>query len=510
MADEPNQDPSAPDNDPIEDQPVPIEEDVLQEEEQVIPRRAASAQFIVKAEVGSEAALREAMDPANQSLADALKLSFRVLQIVIVALLFLFIFSGFQTVDTKESGVMLRWGKIVTPRNAPTALTPGAHWTIWPYPAGEFVIFEIEDRDVQMSKSVNQGSQQIMIEPFWPYVQPNVTREKAIDSTSLSAIDPARIGYLITRDGDIAHLRISAKYDIDEPVKFVQTLSQEDAQRVVALELRRGVVHVMGESSMDDLIDFPDDIRMRVQSLAQSALDKLGIKLDQVTITETSPAFAIAKEYSALPVVRENAKTVIQGALEEKVAALIDIAGQSYNELVLLIESYENAENKSDNEEAAKLLAQINAFLDGSEIGGGLKGVIQRARAHGTDIENGLGAEVRRFKSVLPEYHDNPKLAIDRRWLEAYQTVLARRDTEMIYTPQGTGQIDIKIKTLEEVSKVREKMLLELKTHQADLKSLRDRGKYFESAEDYEIGKSKPLLKINKDGKVVSRTADDD
>ena len=60
------------------------------EEEEDARGRAASARYIVESEVGSEGALRDAMDPANQSLADALRLSFRVLQAVIVVLVVLF------------------------------------------------------------------------------------------------------------------------------------------------------------------------------------------------------------------------------------------------------------------------------------------------------------------------------------------------------------------------------------------------------------------------------------
>ena len=56
---------------------VPVEEEPAEED---APRRAASAQFVVQSEVGSQALLREAMDPANQSLREALRLSFRVLQ----------------------------------------------------------------------------------------------------------------------------------------------------------------------------------------------------------------------------------------------------------------------------------------------------------------------------------------------------------------------------------------------------------------------------------------------
>ena len=46
-----------------------VEEETLEDTD--LPRRAASAEFVVSAEAGSEAALREAMDPANQSFADA-------------------------------------------------------------------------------------------------------------------------------------------------------------------------------------------------------------------------------------------------------------------------------------------------------------------------------------------------------------------------------------------------------------------------------------------------------
>jgi len=76
------------------------------------PRRAASAEFRVDAVIGSAAAMREAMDPANQSLGEALRLSYRVLQFVIVVLLFLFLVSGCHIVEKGESGVMTFFGKI--------------------------------------------------------------------------------------------------------------------------------------------------------------------------------------------------------------------------------------------------------------------------------------------------------------------------------------------------------------------------------------------------------------
>ena len=96
-----------------------VAEEPPEVEEDDTPRRAASARYIVESGVGSEAMLRDAMDPANQSLADALRLSFRVLQAVLVVLVVLFLASGLKTIDDGQSGVRTLFGEIKEP------LSPG-------------------------------------------------------------------------------------------------------------------------------------------------------------------------------------------------------------------------------------------------------------------------------------------------------------------------------------------------------------------------------------------------
>ena len=95
MTSGPHQPDALPPDDGVEPAPMEVE----------APRRASSAQFVVDRATGAQAAMREAMDPANQSLAEALRLSFRVLQVVIVILIALFLFSGFQTVQEGYTGV---------------------------------------------------------------------------------------------------------------------------------------------------------------------------------------------------------------------------------------------------------------------------------------------------------------------------------------------------------------------------------------------------------------------
>ena len=39
------------------------------------------------------------------------------------------------------------------------------------------------------------------------------------------------LGGLLTRDGGLAHLRLAASYEVDSPVDFARTTSQQDVDR---------------------------------------------------------------------------------------------------------------------------------------------------------------------------------------------------------------------------------------------------------------------------------------
>lgn len=504
MADTPDQDfqPDLPD--PLTDQGAPFEQEEQPEE---LPRRAASAQFMVETEVGSAAALREAMDPANQSLADALRLSFRVLQFVILVLLVLFPMSAFQVVKEGHGGVMLRWGKVVSVGDSDDLL-PGAHWTIWPYPAGEFVIFDVDGREVDMRRRLDvRSGNEVFVEPFWPLFPPNMSRQDIIDqATPQGSLTPGRDGSVLTRDGDIAHLKISAEYDIDDPKTFVETLNPEDASRVVALAVQRAVVQVMAGASLQELIDFPDDIRDRVRRHAQTTLDQIncGITLTKVTLPETSPPMAIARHYGDLQTAREEAKETVEKARSDMENALVAAGGQNYRELVQLIDHYEEAEQRADSEATDDLLNQINAFLESDRVDGDLKKVIERAGAYESEIDSTLGSEVRRFKSVLPEYRDNPLLAVNRRLMRTVSAVQNRADVEIMHVPEGLGKIQIRIKSLEEISQLRNRLELDRKERDANKDAASSYGRFYNRPQDYELNKARPLLDV-KDGKVVPR-----
>lgn len=476
---------------PWSDGDVPIE-GLEPMEVEPTPRRAASARFVVETDVGSEAALREAMDPANQSLADALRLSFRVLQVVIVVLVVLFMISGFRTVKMQESGVMLRFGGIVE-RDDPQALEPGLRRNLLPYPAGEFVIFEVENLWADLGDT------------YWPPIPDNVTLDRAIEHANVrSVLKPGEVGTVVTSDGDLGHLRLRAEYEIGDPVRYVEAVKLEDAGRIVELALQRAVVQAAAVMTLQQLVDEPEDAEARIKQGAQSVLTSIdcGIQLVSVQLPDTKPPFAIVKVYRDLQNAREEAREMIEKARQGADEQLIKAAGLNYAALSDLIDRYEEAEDLGDREGAEMLLAEINTFLESGEARGDVLETIQKAKAYESAIELTLGRQAQRFRNVLPQYRKQPGLTARRLWVEARQSVMGRSDVEIIRVPVGLGTIDVTISGSEEIARLRQKARERRRERAAQMNAAELIQPYEIRAEEFEPGQAQPVLERDEGGRL--------
>ncbi len=461
------------------------------------PRRAASAQLVVEAEVGADAELREAMDPANQSLADALRLSYRVLQFVILALLALFLVSGFQRVDESQSGVMLRFGRIVEVDNQP-ALAPGLRRNLLPYPAGEFVIFDVAGRSVDIPIT------------FFPVLPPNMSLDQAIERASpKGTLRAGQVGYVLTDDGDIAHLKAAATYEIIDPVKLVERLNVNDADRTVKLALDRAIVASAAGLVLQELIEQPDVVRDLIRTNAQDLLDTIdcGIRIIDVRLLDAKPPFAIVKVYRELQNAREESRRAIVNAGQEATETLIETAGTRWRVLAELIGRYQREEDLGNTVRGTELLGEINTLLESDEIDGAVADMINRAKGYESEIELTLGREAQRFRDLLPSYRAQPYLVSKRQWIVAVTDVLDNKDVEIIRVPAGLGNIDIAISGSEEIARIRRQMDLEQRERKGLGDALRDYRKRQRRTTHWEPGKSNPLLEIGPDGELRPKGA---
>ena len=404
--------------------------------------RDASARLEVAGVVGDAAELREAMDPANRSLADALQLSFRLLQVAIFCLLLLFLFSGFKTIQTTQSGVATVWGRIVESDD----LEPGLHMN-WPAPVGEFVLFQAEGRvvndgDVFMTQGRGvQGKQ-----------------ESIVRANSSDRIKPERDGSFMTTGGEIGHLSSTARFEIVDPQRFLETVGDENADRLVRLALQQATVSVAGSHTLKELRETlsSDALRELLRQRAQQMLDKAntGIRIAEVTLPEEpNPPLFLQKSFEDVSRILQQVQGDIESAQQSAQEQLIAAAGEHYSDLGKLLAEYEAA--WGDEAKTAEVLKRVNAMFNQSLISGQVFRAISSAERYRTEIERTIGSEARRFAGLLDAWQSHPDLVIAQRLLGVRGALLGAEDAEVILVPLGLGSLQLDISGLQHVRDTR-------------------------------------------------------
>lgn len=455
----------SPDDEPGYSPDVHYGSEPMDVEDANAPRRAASARLTVDSQIGSEAALREAMDPANQSLAEALRLSFKVLQAVILVLVVLFLISSCKTVGEDYSGVFTRFGQIV-PLGGEEVLSPGLKWGRWPYPIGEFVLFKESNRGADVGLA------------FAPQTKGRTMQQMLEGADANNPLRPGRDGdgSLISADGDLLHMKVSARYAIDNPVLFLEHVDDAqpdcDANRIVRLALQQAAVQVAATHIRAELTGRPDEPRALIKDQAQQILNAIGcgIRLDSVDVNDNMAPLAIVKAAGDLTEAEQDVRTQIQNAMKTSNETLIGVAGQDYQELVALIDHYEAAVVSNDSTRASELLGSINARLEDPKTTGVVSDIIGQARAYRVQIDGTLGAEAQRFTSLLPTFRESPELVIRQKWMEAYSSVMKRPDAEVIFVPETMLAIQLNLTGSPQVQAKRRQQYLDRVGRAADLK----------------------------------------
>ncbi|HJN79709.1 MAG: SPFH domain-containing protein [Phycisphaerales bacterium] len=394
--------------------------------------RAASARLEVTQGVGDAAMLREAMDPANRSLADALQLSFRLLQVTILCLLVLFLFSGFKTVEANQSGVATLWGAIVDR----DGLEPGLQMN-WPPPVGEFVVFQAEGRTVDDGEAfVTRG---VGVQG----------RDRAVkQAKATDRIKPERDGSFLTSDREIGHIASEARFEIVDPHKFLETVGDTEADELVRLALQRATVTIAARHTLHELRESlsSDAVREMLRERSQAMLDatKCGIQIVDVTLLdEPKPPLFLQKSFEDFSRVSQRVEADIEGARQAAQEQLIGVAGERHSDLERLINTYES--ELSEGRSGDETLAEIDAWLDGGEASGAVFRAISGAHRYKTEIEKTIGSEARRFQSLLPGWRQHPELIIAQRLLKARSEVLSSEDAELVYVPLALGSLRLDI-----------------------------------------------------------------
>jgi modulator of FtsH protease HflK len=383
------------------------------------------------------AVTEEPLDPANQSLADALRASFRVLKIVMFVVAILFICSGMVRVDNKEVVVKTRFGKTVD-----QPLQPGLHWA-WPYP-------------IEATVRVPTASRKMYVDAFWLKLS-DAEKSKNLDELSARSggLDPGVDGALLTGDRAIMHLLLQVQYKVTDATAFVKNV--RDTEQLLNTVIQECSVAETARSTVDIVWKDPASLAGLIQKRAQQKLNSLdsGITLDNVAAEKSHYPLQVKDDFLAVQDAENRMRSAIQEAnkvWEEKVKGA---AGPAWEPLRKLIGQLDTADAGQRDE----ILRQIDKTLT-EQAQGEASARIQRARAESDKIVADTVAEVQRFRALLVEYHKHPDLVRERLTQDMMAEIFSKPGVSRWVLPKGNRNIwlnkdplEIRQREIEDITK---------------------------------------------------------
>ena len=469
------------------------------------PRRAASARFDVSGR--GEESLREALDPATNSLGDALKLSYRILQLGIVALGISFVFSGFKSVNEGDTGVRTLFGAIAG-KDGERELQPGFQ-PFWPYPIGDLIVFP---------ESYKGGKGVLLFNEFWPRPaqgpQPGreLTVEEQIEGASADAgLKPGAPGFgdgsLLTKDGDIVHAQIEVSFEISDAVRFITNIEPSRVSEFVGAAVRQATVEAASTLTFAEFTDSRDQLGPVVAERAQRALDRLdvGIRISAVNATQRIAPLAIQNRLRSVQTERENAKGTVERARQDAVTTLTEVAGgQVYVELLALIREYEELLGAGKAEAAEAKLVELGQRMEQPDVGGQVAREITIAKADQAAVRVALERDIRRIESLVPSYRDSGNQVVRQLWLDAVRQVLADPQAEVYAGSDLLGSIALRLTSSGEIMQLRRNAEIERKKAE---QAGKDSGRFYApNSEQIMIDRAGRLLKRDASGGLGTRS----
>ncbi len=407
------------------------------------PRREAS---ITLREEGAGDARPASLEAAQRSLSDALRITYRLLQVLIVALVLLFLFSGFRQIEENEQAVKTRFGQVVE-RDIPPGFT-----IAFPTPLGDV-------------RTIRSSEQTIRIDTeFYPRLRADERDRSLAELGSGNArLEPLRDGSLITGDLNQAHARWQISYRVDDATNFLQNVNPDIEQDLVRKAVESAVVRTVAGISIESLVGSSvsglgdagalvgegeaantvpiDEIERRVRDAAQQRLDNLGsgIRIASLIVVDPFPPRNVLATFRNSAREISESQRLVEEARREAERTLVQAGGPDYETILALIDRYERLEAVGDSDGAAETLDAIYAAVEGryelealtlgdEEFGtiaaqGNAAGEIERADAYASSIVSEAEARAETFRVKLQLMRENPRTFYAREWADAFEAL---------------------------------------------------------------------------------------
>ncbi|MCY2931739.1 MAG: SPFH domain-containing protein [Planctomycetota bacterium] len=396
-------------------------------------------------------------DIAGKSLADALRVSFRVLTGIMVLVFAGFGLTGVKSIDPNHRGLKTVFGQI---EGVPSG--PGLTYT-WPFPIGRIV-------------SVPSGTQSISMDDFWMFETAEL-RDTPLDKRPIptDGLDPTRDGALLTGDRNLIHVRFDVTYAVSDAlaaetnVKGYEEFVRAAIRRAAVLTASKwtaDAIMLMKETTVSGKRGQPQagaTFAAAVRYAAQARLNEMQAGVEILTLNPklvTLP-LGVLKSYEAVRTAESKAHTARAEAAYEASQALNKAAGANYRILLgdpdrpaatqpadgktdkpyNLIAQYDRAAQAGQDKEAAALMELIGQKLESNEIGGQAGQLVALARAEEARIVQETETWVERYKKLLPHYKTMGSTLLELELASTLEKMFASPTVEKVVLHSGKQKV---------------------------------------------------------------------
>lgn len=420
---------------------------------------------------GSANVAGEWIDPAGQSLADALRVSFRLLTGIMIVVVIGFLLTGLRSIKQQEIGIKKVFGKVTGTAD------PGLAYT-WPFPIGEI-------------QTVTTSEQSLTIDDFWLFEQASdLTKKLSQRRPPPGGLRPGLDGALLTGDRNLLHTKLVCQYVIADDVGALAFVTHvENPDELIHAEVCEATIATAAAMTADDIKragkeKFAKAVRKEAQRRLNAITTVNGkpyeaIRISKLRVDEDSWPLRALRAYRAA----QNAVSDREGTRNKAIAdarkMLNDAAGAGYEVLVgrpegfmgrigpgagqtNLIGRYMKLKDQ-DPATAAELLDRIGYILTSSATGGQAAAMINEARSYKTQVIQAAESRSKRFNDLLAEYDKMPQFWLERRWADTRDAILGSETIEKFYITPGKQKIVLRIKEDPQIVEEIQRELLSLK-----------------------------------------------
>lgn len=405
----------------------------------------------------SSGASEPTMDPANRSLIEAMRITYRLLMVGMVALAGVYLLSGFQPIDEGQKGVRTLFGKIDA-----TSLDSGIQFA-FPPPFGEII-------------KVPTGAETVTIDQaFFPALRED-DRTKTIEQLAnarqgSTSLNPTTDGAMITADGNLAHARWAVTFRRESPTDLISSIDEQQVNLLLRAAVSRAIVRVIAEVPIDDLLKQSagqaGSVVNRVRDLAQRSLDEVsvdgrpgvGIRIERVDLLDKTPPLNLYNDFAAVQSAQSEANQRVETARSEAETELNRVAGRAADPLVRLIDRYERAIEVGDSDAESETLAKILAVLSGESVeiasdqgtvqlaegyvSGEVTRILAEARSQADALVTSARSDDASFRARLVQLEENPLVAKQRAWADSFSALIGREEIQTLVVPPGTALVEV-------------------------------------------------------------------